>query len=54
MISPLSLRATSIPSVLLPEAVGPTMAMTGFSEGTRKYNYPDKRKHKQTADDLIT
>ena len=53
MISPLSWRATSIPRVLLPEAVGPTMAMTGFSEDTREYNYPDERKHKQTTDDLI-
>ena len=53
MISPLSWRATSIPSVLLPDAVGPTIATTGFSEGTRKYNYPDEREHKQTADDLV-
>ena len=54
IISPLSFRATSIPSVLLPEAVGPTIAITGFSEGTRKYNDPDDREHKQTTDDLVS
>ena len=27
--------------VLLPEAVGPTMAMTGFSDRTKQYDRPD-------------
>jgi hypothetical protein len=30
--------------VLLPEAVGPTMAMTGVSEGTQQYYNPDEAK----------
>jgi hypothetical protein len=44
MISPFSWSATSIPRVLLPEAVGPTMAMTGVSEGTQQYYNPDEAK----------
>ena len=31
-----------MPSVLLPEAVGPTMAMMGFSEDTDQYNEPEE------------
>jgi len=41
MISPFSWSATSIPRVLLPDAVGPTMAMTGVSEDTQQYYDPD-------------
>jgi len=44
MISPLSSSAISIPRLLLPDAVGPTMAMTGVSEGTQQYYNPDESK----------
>jgi hypothetical protein len=53
MISPLILSATLIPSVLLPEAVGPTMATTGVSEDTEEYNDPDDCKQQEAGEELI-
>ena len=38
-----------MPRVLLPEAVGPTIAMIGFSD-TDKYNDPDEEKQQEACE----
>ena len=43
-----------MPSVLLPEAVGPTIAMTGDSEDTQQYHSPENGEQQKPAGNLIT